>query len=303
MPITASEWLDGETAQLAAAAEELSLRQQVRWALDFRVPAGRYSLARTHRMSVYAYLPFLLREAFPRAETETLGRLSLAVRLHLSHLQVLHRSPDGRRPELEVGLSATLWCQQAMRELAAVMGAHRGFWDRFDLYLAEYARAVVLERDTCWVKPHPYRRAWEEELGRGKPALFKYVAAALAYASEREGALEPLEASLDRFSIALQMWDDLADWEADYSRGYYSPFLARTLEQMAGESPAGLPSGEEVALRIESVGTAREARKDIQEHCAAAMEAIPDLPLAAWRGFIDRFRDLVAAGAPFSLLK
>lgn len=240
--------------------------------------------------------PSYFQDAFPPIDPEPLRTLTLAIRLLSSSLLVADAVMDGDGKPEEIP-SRILRCEamqfEAWRCLGAILPPDSVFWPRCRGLMAEYARACLLERDFV-----DGRRAWEEfsepfarALAIGKNSPVRIPVAALAALSGDEEPYGTLPASLDEYSVALQMYDDVRDWKRDLVRGFPSLLLVKAL----GERPD--------ADRLASADFLREAAREIYYggHCRfvllLALEALDRADrLAArfgelgWRSMLDFLR-------------
>jgi squalene-hopene/tetraprenyl-beta-curcumene cyclase len=214
---------DAPLAALAARMDEL----QARWPGSVRLDIEAAS-------SIYDYHPYLFVEAFPPLPERSVESLALAARLFANFVFLSDASIDGAA-EPGFGsiapLRASAMQYETYRILAGLFPAGSSFWQRFGGYLRGLAEACVIEAEFG-----SGRRDWSEftesvarEVAVKKAAIAKASVAGLAALAGERGPLTELEASIDHYNAAHQLFDDLGDWKKDLRRRQPSLILARLL--------------------------------------------------------------------------
>ncbi len=249
------------------------------------------------RKGIYYYgLPYLFAPAFPSLQLTELRSLNLATCLFASSIflydKLMDRSPS---PYLSTasGLQAQAMQFEAYQQLHRIFAPEQVFWRRFQTYVSEYAEACLLEQrfrsgQQSW---RDYTEKIAVEIAIAKGGIARATIAALVELAQDERWLEPLTASLNHFSIACQLLDDLQDWKEDLHSGLPSLLLAR----MVHEWPVQLAADDSKQLR--------ELAREIYygEHASyvlglalesleQAHNTIADLPKLPWHQELDNLR-------------
>lgn len=168
-----------------------------------------------------SYLPVLLADAYGITDESMIRDVSLAHHYtnHFAHLidfqtdEAIVYDPTLLHISILVHAKAT-----------AIYGqlSHPGdqFWWRWEQYLNESSvaeRSLWRHRDVMV----PYHEVDLHHMGQ-KSALLKTTAAIYASVTDNWNSLDQLELGLNKAFLAVQLLDDLFDWESDLSRGIYS---------------------------------------------------------------------------------
>jgi len=177
--------------------------------------------------SYYTY-PLLFYTAFPDVSLAQLRTLSLCGSFIFDHILCLDSTLD-HPTSCDAGtiFLASKLQQETLSRLHRLFPPESTFWNYFNTYYDQFFQAFLHERARhhCLVTPYS-----EDELRfvyAGKSAVAKGCIAALAIFGDRQDLIAPLTASHDAFSVGLQLFDDLLDWQLDYHRSHYSYTLTR----------------------------------------------------------------------------
>jgi hypothetical protein len=194
---------------------------------------------RCPKYSHFCWLPVRFAPAFPQVTEQTLLSLSVFCQLFVAAVLQQDHLLDDTCPLTEVGLASM---RIMAMEAEATQILHRlfppsaRFWERYRAYLADHARAFVVEQD--------FRRGrrvlleYTEEVAlhaaADKIGLARIVIAALAELDGDDRLVDPICASLAHVGEAMGMYDDLTDWKEDLRRGQPSLLLSRVVVEFPG---------------------------------------------------------------------
>ncbi|HDQ71773.1 MAG TPA: hypothetical protein ENN19_06710 [Chloroflexi bacterium] len=177
--------------------------------------------------SYYTY-PLLFYTAFPDVSLAQLRSLSLCGSFIFDHILCLDSTLD-HPTACDAGtiFLASKLQHEALSLLHGLFPSESTFWNYFNAYYEQFFQTLLHERARhhCLVTPYS-----EDELRfvyAGKSAVAKGCVAALAILGDRQDLIAPLTASHDAFSVGLQLFDDLLDWQLDYHRSHYSYTLTQ----------------------------------------------------------------------------
>lgn len=236
--------------------------------------------------SLYDSYPSLFLGAFPTIDSARLHSFALAGRLFVTALFVYDDIMDNAcdaGANTAKALRTVALQAEAYRLLYRLLPPDSIFWEYFQLYLSQYADALLEERmfstgEKPWDK---FDVDVARRIAVGKSGVARATIAGLAALAGDAGPLPSLVQALDDHSFACQILDDLSDWKDD-RRGCLSLLLAEALP--GGRSSA--TSTEKLAVDIyygghalRGVGRAIDALVNAERLTAS----MPDLP---WRATV-----------------
>jgi len=174
-------------------------------------------------------IPWLFDEIFPDLSSTELLDLAEAGTLLLLGLFLQDQLIDGHvAPQPSVLLLRQQLYHDALRRFQCLFESDSPFWSQFDQYGRQCVAAHLEE-----LQRRRYVSAYSPEemyrIGSGKVALLKVIPTAMAIKAHADERIPQLANALDSLAAALQLADDLLDWEQDYARGYYTWPLAEAL--------------------------------------------------------------------------
>jgi hypothetical protein len=194
---------------------------------------------RCPKYSHFCWLPVRFAPAFPHVTEQELLSLSVFCILFVAAVEQQDHLLDDTCPLTEVGLTSMRIMAleaEATQILHRLFPPSAHFWDRHRAYLADHARAFVVEQD--------FRRGrrglaeYTEEVAlhaaADKIGLARIAIAALAELNGDDRLVEPICASLAHVGEATGMYDDLTDWKEDLRRGQPSLLLSRAVVEFPG---------------------------------------------------------------------
>jgi hypothetical protein len=243
-------------------AELRQVAEQAATALRGLPYAGRGSRldAALARGGLPVLAPFLFAEALPFEGS--LGRaraMALANAFGAAHFLAQDRLLDGdEAPSPDACHFSDLALSLFLREHGRLFDAASPFWRHFERYLREYFGSLAWERAV--LRTEEGRGAVEpgaldgtlRELGRRLSPL-KSTAAGVALLAGREDRLSLMEAIVEDYHAAYQLFDDLEDLVADARAGRWSvPIWMIARRAGTGPTPAGIDADDLARLAIES---------------------------------------------------
>ena len=177
-----------------------------------------------------AALPYWLGEAL---DVERRVCRDLAVgNLYLLHLfQSFDSIVDEDRPEIDTRSQAVLGnlCyHKVLRRYLPHLPPGNTFWERMAEYWQEWAECMMWEVETTQSGYPAYARGMASDYVRiaaHKAAALKICPTAMALMGERPELIPLLEEAVDGMHSAMQLVDDLFDWQEDYLHGRYNALL------------------------------------------------------------------------------
>ena len=165
--------------------------------------------------------------------------------------------PLSRRETLLLG---NICVQRGFAGLHRLLPNDTAFLQESETAWTAFSAATAWEKTAHWGRPSPFAPADLDRLGEKFAAIRIPVAAILCRAGRHE-LLAPFAAALQCLGAAVQMTNDLHNWEADLQAGNYTYFLT-----LAGDDPA----------RAVAAGTAaEECLAKARAFVARALEALP----------------------------
>jgi hypothetical protein len=177
--------------------------------------------------NVYFYFPFCFVEVFPSVPVDQVRDVALSGILWMSYMRSQDDAIDRSATAFPTSLFLRdLYLRRSLHVLYGRFPPASPFWEHFDTFFGQYARAVVLEKRLA-SPDAPYTTDEYEAIAKGKAAMAKCTVAALAVLSGDGAALPVLCEAIDCFHVAYQYWDDLKDWKEDLASSNPSYLLAR----------------------------------------------------------------------------
>ena len=207
------------------------LRLQRSWpdAISLRCP----------KYSHFCWLPVRFAPAFPHVTEQDLLSLSVCCVLFVAAMQQQDPLLDDTCPLADVGLTSMrimAMDAEATQILHRLFPPSARFWERYHAYLADHARAFVVEQD--FRRGRRVLAEYTEEVAlraaADKIGLARIATAALAELDGDDRLVDPICASLAHVGEAMGMHDDLTDWKEDLRRGQPSLLLSRTVVAFPG---------------------------------------------------------------------
>lgn len=234
--------------------------------------------------NIYGYHPYLFVGAFPGLDDRGLEQLSVAAYLFANVLFAVDRAADQDWLDEARGPMDMLAGQfEAYRALARLFPGDSLFWDVLRARMVDYM-TVVRDQRLFSLRERPlteFSYAMTVDWARSKAALATVTVAALGELARARRPVEALTRSLEHYSVAMQVLDDVLDWRADLSAYRPSLPLARALAK------AEVDSRDREALtteEIERVGRALYADGVIADMVALMKDQL-DQARAAADGF------------------
>lgn len=165
--------------------------------------------------------------------------------------------PDAPREALLLG---NICVQRGFAKLSQLLPDDQAFHRELDAAWTAFSAATAWEKAEHWGRPAPFSEAALDRLGE-KFAAIRIPAAAILCRAGRPELLDPYAHVLQSLGAAVQMVNDLHNWEEDLRAGNYTYFLT-----LAGDDPARAVAG----------GAAAEAcLAKARAFLARAREALP----------------------------
>ena len=125
-------------------------------------------------------------------------------------------------------------------------------------------------------------------IAKGKHSLSKIAIYALGVLANRENLLEPLSESLDCFGIAIQLLDDVRDWEEDYLKRRYSYVILQLLScSHLDVVECEWPSLDEIKKVIASSDILESALEQSNSWLYKAIKAVNDMRCKYWIRYLE----------------
>ncbi len=238
--------------------------------------------------------PHLFIGAF-RALTETKVRpLAVAGRLLADAIFTFDESLDGDAGRGYSLIQMQAIQAEAIRLMAGLFPAGSRFWDYFHRYFGEFLDAHQQEQEFINgnLPVNELTDSLAIELILGKHGMARLALAGLSELAGEFDQITQLEESVDRYSIARQMIDDLRDWRADFSSRTPSLVLARALRGMSESNVplSHLQDADEVGRVIYYCGHAEYVLEIAKESIAHSAELTKHIPELFWNDLIHDLR-------------
>lgn len=204
----------------------------------------------------YASLASLLSDGFPTVSSESISTLDRAAHALARSIIVADKIIDSEVDELNYPsvMEAVLGFQYlAYDELYSLFPRSSPFWVDFRRY------ATISALTTTSGHQLTTREELYEQI-RSRNALHNGIFAALCTLANCRERLHDLEEAMSSFCVALQLVDDLHDWQADFSKARLTAatfcagnaddlFLNGTAEMLIGEAIAQLAYAKHIAMQ------------------------------------------------------
>jgi squalene-hopene/tetraprenyl-beta-curcumene cyclase len=261
---------------------------QTKWPIGISLDLGRNKI-------YYDCLPYLFLSAFPSLDLDQIRSFNIAVRLFASSIFVYDKVMD-RQDEncsIEYVLRGQAMQLESYRQLQQLFNSNSIFWERFQKYVADYADACLQEQAF-----QSGKRSWNEyteevsiKIAMNKGGVAKAAIAGLADLAGEDRWLETLSESLDLYSLAFQMIDDLEDWKEDVQRGIPSLLISRLLDRPPQIDPNELAFYlDRLSRKIYYEGHAGYTLNIAIESLDRAVELLKAIPELLWQSELIRLR-------------
>lgn len=187
--------------------------------------------------SMYGAYPVMFAAAFPPVDFERVRALACSGKFLATSIVLLDHQLDRSRVDVSSAALVMLTVQalqfEFYRRLSAIFPAESPYWDALQGRLAEFTTALLSEHDFA-TGARPLRE-YDDVVGRriliGKTGIARAAVDALGVLSGDETAVAPLVASIEAYSVARQMADDLVDWRTDLRERVPSMLLRRLIDR------------------------------------------------------------------------
>ncbi len=229
----------------------------------------------------YVFYPLLFFPLFPGVPAQSVRKITLAGNLYFRYLISLDACIDAEQ-EPKCLLTAHVLHEAALDILHELFEARSCFWKYFYTYGREFLTALARESE-CHRNPAAVPTVSDMQIiARGKSAYAKAATAALAALASREELLETLSASQDAFHIGLQLYDDVVDWNKDYTDGRYS-YLLTTVLHMHGERDSSKRPAVDLMGRMVYFSKAAESHLEMsRDYLQRAFNLVKGLECPEW---------------------
>ncbi|MBI2567898.1 MAG: hypothetical protein HYV63_12775 [Candidatus Schekmanbacteria bacterium] len=258
-------------------------------------PSG-LKLSTNPRPSIFDCYPYFFLDAFPGIRAADVASLNVALHLLANSIFLYDKLMDPTRVGVEqadAAFGVQFMQLECYDRLFALFPPRSPFWSRFRQQMARYAQACLLEAQFArgerpWAE---FTRPVAFEIATGKSAMTAVVIAGLAELAGDDRCYERLVAALDRFDIAVQLWDDLQDWQDDLDSGMPSLLLVR----MLGERPQPQRGADRDQLRRRIAAALYRGEHGtwllttIRETVGESLALLDPLPLPRWREVVAEF--------------
>lgn len=239
----------------------------------------------TDRINLYHAFVWLFDDVFPGVDDHHRAVLGAAGILYFAHVVIQDRLIDGDdKASPQLLLACTALHERALARLTTLPLTSAELFSIIRRDACDYEKGVLRElqrRETPAIADAqaPATADWSayEHLARHKAALLRSPVSILANLSGASEVVEnELRQSVDQFSVANQILDDLLDWETDLRTGRtlfhetalgVSPERLRTLDAHVVGHELFLGTGAEQALAVARNATADSMR--VAHHAGA----------------------------------
>ncbi len=185
----------------------------------------------------YECLPYLFYDLFTSLSLTNIRQLNLAIKLLVSSAYIYDKLMDGQHQycSIESGLRVQAMQFESYQQLNYLFNPESMFWDKFRKYVAEYAQ-LSLQEEAFKSGKQPWCEYTEKvslQMAVGTGILTKLTVAGLVELSGDDRYTDALNESIDYFSIAIQMLDDLDDWKEDLYTGVPSLLTSRLVDRQS----------------------------------------------------------------------
>lgn len=233
----------------------------------------------------FSLLPFLFQEEF-KLGTQQMRTISLGTTFGCLYGFIEDKIIDEQltcTPEI-IFLYNSLFFECLM-QFRKLFSENSDFWSHWQRYFSEYRRAVIKERKQ--IKLGYYNHKEFYMIAKGKAALDKISCMAVAFLANRNDTFNALARTSDCFGIALQLADDVKDWEEDYLAQRYSFLLLNVLSNENFDLKRGsVPSIEEMKIIIHSGYWIERTLEESNKWLRNAMKAVRKIKCDAWLNYL-----------------
>ncbi len=282
----------------------------------YRLLQGRLGVEqlRPPLTNLYDAYPFLFAPLFPGLDPERLRELATAMHYYRVACLASDAAFDGQETDRWNHLWVPYVYGESMRHLAGLFGTDHEYWQWFERFHVEWLDALRLEA-TAADTPLAERLAFDRfaVIARGKSALAKNPAVAVALLGGDLSVVPPLLESHDLLAIGFQLYDDLTDWREDARSGRLSYVLDRILAdgELEWSGPADEEQLEQMGRRLYQSGLYRELLDLSLDHLDRSLFALQGLKLPDWEAFnrllhyrvVRLYSDVLKARHPPYLIK
>jgi squalene-hopene/tetraprenyl-beta-curcumene cyclase len=193
------------------------------------------SLLLPHQKSEMLMFPYLFQELFPTINDKHLHILTTSGILVFNVVMISdslmdNDSSQDARYETENILRLRALEFEVYQSLFSLFDNESIFWKRMQNCLLRYIKACQLERTFGQGKWREYSEQAALDIAIGKGCMAEVGIAGLCVLAKDDTLFENLTYSVQKFTIARQMWDDISDWKQDLELGIPSLLIARVLE-------------------------------------------------------------------------
>jgi hypothetical protein len=232
-----------------------------------------------------ACLPWLFCDAFPdilQADVVSIGEAGIFLLMGGALYDAYEDGQFDDQPDLL--LLHQMLMNAGREKLSLSFERSSPFWFSYDRFMHEYQLARRLEKEHMGqIKPYSLDEMFR--IGKGKVALFKIVTTAVAFKGNGEKYAAQLERAVDLMAAALQLGDDIEDWEEDYVRKNYTLPLTAVIPMECRLMPT--LSLEEISQRFEKSVILEKLIIQVMEWFQGSLEAVSGLDCPHWETFIE----------------
>lgn len=204
--------------------------------------------------SMYGAYPVMFAAAFPPLDPRRVAALACAGKFLATSIVLLDHQLDRSRVDVSSAALVMLTVQalqfEFYRRLSAIVPADSPYWDALQGRLSDFTTALLAEHDfATGARPlHAYDDAVGRRILVGKTGIARAAVDALGVLSGDDGPVAPLVASIEAYSVARQMADDLVDWRTDLRERVPSMLLRRLIDRWpsADDDESLAPLGREL---------------------------------------------------------
>jgi hypothetical protein len=239
--------------------------------------AGDYMMK---QHALYVQLPTWLAPLFgPQVRPAQVEQLSFSAYYYFRFLlvmdHVLDAAPTGAVAATPAATRRLLtYCdlyERSVRGLAALFGPEEPFWGQLDACKAQYAAAILQEKERSATRG-PFSLEAFEALAADKSVLCNFIVYALSGLGGTSAPVESLLACLRHLHIAMQCMDDVEDFRTDWEQSQYTYAHAQVEAYLAGEGlDARALRADQVHPYLYTSGTADALLSLGQQHLARAL--------------------------------
>lgn len=237
-------------------------------------------------------VPWLL--SAPFSELDTIVRLDISEAAIVMIMAVLLHDHyrDGQLKDRSELLTLHACLERRSHQLLVdLFEEETYFWDLYDRFEVDY-RLAISEEELHVNRINEYGIEKMFQIGSGKMALHKATAAAILLQAERADLLPILELMLDHFYAAMQLVDDIEDWQEDYLSQNYTYPLTNLIPR--SQWPHPILSIDELDQLFYARPYLEQLKSDFEmayDWFEQAKYPGRDLDFSAWNSFIQGYQD------------